>query len=69
MAELATDWKVWLHGLGATVIGGVANAILVYFVAPEIDWNHLVQIAGGSGVLAAAGYLKQSPLPKIGGSK
>lgn len=59
----------WLKGLLAAVIGGVANAIPAAIIAPE-SFNFdeglakLASMTFASGVLSAAFYLKQSPLPK-----
>lgn len=63
------DFKHWLHGLIAAVVGGGANAITVIILDP-INFN-LFQ--GGatklgmatlvSAIVSAAMYLKQSPLP------
>ena len=60
--------KSWSYGLASAVIGGAANTIAAVIVAPETfnlnaGLNKLVSMAGIGAVLAAANYLKQSPLP------
>lgn len=64
------NWRVWLHGLIAAFIGGGANAIAAAAIAPdEFNLNTGLRKLGilflVSGILNAAGYLKQSPVPKI----
>ena len=63
------NWKVWLKGLISVTIGGAANAITAAIVAPEsfnfeAGIGKLGAMAGGGALLAAAMYLKKSPLPK-----
>jgi len=64
-----TSFRTWIHGLAAAFIGGAAASITNLIVAPEsfnatpeglrkLGWAILA-----SGVVAAALYLKQSPLP------
>ncbi len=61
--------RTWIHGLVAAFIGGAAASVTNLIVAPEsfnmtpeglkkLGWAVLA-----SGVVAAALYLKQSPLP------
>jgi len=62
------NFKTWIHGLGAAVVGGAANAITNLIVAPETfnlgaGWKKLVSCVIVSSILSAAFYLKQSPLP------
>ncbi len=71
------DWKHWLLGLVAAFIGGGAGALSAGFSAAALDPEHF-NLAGGlsqtielmgitfliSGVVAAAAYLKQSPVPR-----
>lgn len=71
------DWSHWLYGLIAATIGGGAGAISAGFAAPMIapgqfgvggdpGWNNLKLMAAVfviSGIVSAAAYLKQSPLP------
>ena len=62
------DWNRWLKGLISAVIGGAANSITVMVVDP-IAFNlqegagKLGMVALVSAIVAAAMYLKQSPLP------
>ena len=64
------NWKVWLHGLGAAIIGAVSTAVSAALVKPDtFNFTHsgliaLAQISASSAALGAAAYLKQSPLPK-----
>lgn len=61
------NWKPWLHGLGAAVIGGAASTITVMIIDPTTFNVHqlgkVAAVAGVSAILNAAAYLKQSPLP------
>lgn len=59
------NWRPWLHGLLSAVIGGAATTISVMFVEPQLidDLNKVWKIALASGIINAALYLKQSPLP------
>ena len=59
---------IWLKGLVSAIIGGAANSITVMVVDP-VNFN-LTDSAGKLGtvalvgaILAAAMYLKQSPVP------
>jgi hypothetical protein len=59
---------MWLKGLLSAVIGGAANAGLTVLVAPDVfnfgnGLNQLGVVAAGGAIIAALGYLKQSPLP------
>lgn len=58
----------WLKGLFAAFIGGAANVITVVIVDPVAfnfgeQWHKTATAAAVGGILAAAMYLKQSPLP------
>lgn len=59
------NWKMWLKGLVAAVVGGAANAILVYVVDPVhfAEYDKLLKVLAGSSLISAAAYLKQSPVP------
>lgn len=70
------NWKKWLYGLGAAVIGGGAGSIAAGFSTAMVDpqrfnihggGGHLLEVMGTtfvvSGILHAAGFLAQSPLP------
>lgn len=62
------DWMKWLKGLISAIIGAAANAITVVIVDPmAFNLNEgagkLGMVALVSGIVAAAFYLKQAPLP------
>jgi len=61
------NWRNWLRGLVAVIISGAANAIVLVIAAPEkfsfSDFAELGRVAAALGLLGAAAYLKQSPLP------
>lgn len=67
----ATDrnkWDKWLKGLISAVIGGAANSVTVMVVEPTSFNLHegagrLGTVALVSAIVAAAMYLKRSPLP------
>lgn len=62
------NWEKWLKGLISAIIGGAANSITVMVVDP-LTFNmrggagKLGTVALISAIVAAAMYLKQSPLP------
>jgi hypothetical protein len=62
-------FKQWLHGLGAAVIGAASAAIPLALGDPH-DFNlsrrgllDFARVVGVPALIAAAAYLKQSPLP------
>jgi len=62
----------WLKGLAAALITGAANALTLAVVDPTtFDYTdaaglkRIVSVVVVSGVIAAAAYLKQSPLPGV----
>lgn len=62
------NWKTWLYGLISAAIGAAANTVTVMIVAPETfnlqeGLPKVMAAAGSAAVVAAALYLKQSPLP------
>lgn len=63
------QFKGWLHGLGAATIQAAAGALAGMVTLPTVfNWSHdgLINVAKlmtAPAILAAAGYLKQSPLP------
>ena len=61
------NWKNWLKGLIAAVIGGAANSVSAMFVAPESfnlqDLPKLGKLAVASAIISLAFYLKSSPVP------
>lgn len=68
------NWRSWLKGLVAAVIGGAANAVTAVFVAPETfnftgpGFIATLKMAGAGAFIAFWLYLKQSPLPPNGPS-
>ena len=63
------NWRHWLKGLAAAAIGGAANSVTVLIVdpasfEPATHAKKLVTVAVISGLVSAALYLKQSPLPE-----
>jgi hypothetical protein len=64
------NWQVWLKGLVSAAIGGAATAISTMIVAPE-EFNldqgigKVAAVAVVSAIVAAANYLKQSPIPTV----
>ena len=62
------DWRNWVRGLAAAVIGGGANAVTLMVVDP-LKFNFadglvsLWKVTLVSALLNAAFYLKQSPIP------
>ena len=64
------NWKFWLHGLVAAIINGAASAVVLVITDPAdfnlgAGLNKLAMTAAVFGLMAAANYLKQSPLPDI----
>lgn len=62
------NWQKWFKGLVSAIIGGAANSITVMIVEPtefnfEEGLGKLGAVALVSAIVAAAMYLKQSPLP------
>lgn len=67
----AAEPKNWGKGLLAALIGGAATALATTFADPDhfdlTTMGGLVavgKIAFAGAIVAVAGYLKQSPLPK-----
>lgn len=60
--------KIWVEGLIAALIGGAANAVTVIVVDP-LNFNlgeglpKLLQVVAVGAIVAAAAFLKQSPIP------
>lgn len=62
------NWQTWIRGLASAMIGAAANSVTVVIVAPETfnlaeGLPKLGSVALVSAIVAAAMYLKQSPLP------
>lgn len=72
--KLLKSWRVWLHGLGAAVIGGGASAAGSWagmaaaksagVDVPALNLKALGILFGSGALTSALAYLKQSPLPK-----
>jgi hypothetical protein len=71
-------WQKWVYGLAAAVIGGGAASVTAAFSATVIDpasfnihagLGHILELMGVcfliNGLMHAAGYLAQSPLPAV----
>jgi hypothetical protein len=61
--------ETWVYGLFSALIGGAATAVSMIVVDPMTynlhdGWRKLIEVALVSGIMSAAFYLKQSPLPK-----
>ncbi len=69
-AGLKRKMKIWLKGLLSALISGASVSIGAMAAAPQ-DFNlqsgckRLLIVAAFSGLVSAANYLKQSPLPGI----
>lgn len=71
------NWKFWLYGLIAAVIGGSASAASNFFVLPMVVNGismHALLVATGWNAFAAAlialfAYLKNHPLPDWNGTE
>lgn len=62
------NWKLWIKGLASAVISGIATSVTMVIVDPatfnlQEGFNKLVTLTVVSGIVSAANYLKQSPLP------
>ena len=68
-------WKAWLHGFVAAVISAAASGVTLVIVDPgsfnftHDGLSHLAAVCGVQALIAAAAYLKQSPLPPEGEGK
>jgi hypothetical protein len=59
--SIPTTWQQWLHGLAAAFIAAAAANVTV--MAAGGTWQVAAKSCAISGIIAAAAYLKQSPLP------
>jgi hypothetical protein len=61
---------VWVKGLIAAIIGGVANSVTL-MIADPLNFNlgeginKLLTVAATSAIIAAAAYLAKSPIPEV----
>lgn len=63
------NWKTWLQGLISAIISGAATSITMIIVDPQtFNFQEGIAKVGTvalvSGLVSAANFLKQSPLPK-----
>jgi hypothetical protein len=59
------DWKLWLKGFGAAMLGGAIASAAQAIVAPGPLTGRSIGTAAVAGAgLTAAAYLKQSPVGK-----
>ena len=60
-------WQSWAKGLAAAFIGGFSNGVTLMIVDPLhfnlMEWHSLLNVTLVSGLVSAAMYLKQSPVP------
>lgn len=63
--------KLWLHGLGAAFISGLADAFLLHLTDPDhfnfsdqMAFQRTVALIVLKALLSVALYLKKSPLPE-----
>lgn len=66
-----TNITIWIKGLIAAVIGGVANTVGLMIIDPltfnlNEGFNSLLKAGATSAIVSAALYLKQSPIPSEG---
>ena len=67
---VAMNWRAWLHGLGSAFLGGGANVVATMIIDAK-DFNvetgiqKILALWFASGLISAALYLKQSPLPQF----
>ncbi len=64
-----SNWKVWLKGLIAAVVGGASNAGLALGVAPETfnlghGFKKLLGMMAGGAFIALLHYLQTSHVPR-----
>lgn len=63
------NWKTWLQGLISAIISGAATSVTMIIVDPQtFNFDQGLKKVGivalVSGLVSAANFLKQSPLPK-----
>jgi hypothetical protein len=61
--------EVWLHGLISAFVGGGASVVGAMIITPESynihELKKVFSLFLVNGIVSAALYLKQSPLPKL----
>jgi hypothetical protein len=62
-----SDPILWLKGLIAAVVSGVANAVVATVgcnaTGSPLNWHQVGTVAATAALVGAALYLKQSPVP------
>lgn len=60
------DKKIWLQGLVAAVVGGVANAAGVVGLDTQtaVDWSALARAVVAGAIISVSAFLKKSPIPE-----
>ena len=63
-----TGWRYWIAGLVAAVVNGFASGIVLIIADPstfniETGLKKLLSTSALLGLLGAANYLKQHPVP------
>jgi hypothetical protein len=72
--EQVKDWRFWLNGLIAAIVNGAASGVVLIIAEPQ-HFNlqaGLPKLASTSallGLLGAANYLKNSPVPGWDGTE
>ena len=61
--------SIWLKGVLAGAVSGVATVLLLYFsnlldVEKVKDWHNLLLVIAIGALVGVSNYLKQSPIPK-----
>lgn len=67
-----TGWQYWLKGLVAALINGSASGVVLIIADPstfniDTGLKKLLTTSALLGILAAANYLKQHPVPEWNG--
>jgi hypothetical protein len=64
------DWRHWIYGLIATIVNGAATGVVLLLTGlandpsnGSIRWEAVGTACVILGLLGAANYLKQQPLP------
>lgn len=65
------SWKVWLHGLAAAAVSGLATVLTGTVALPTVfTWDrnglaNMVKMAVPTALFAVGVYLKKSPIPGL----
>lgn len=65
---MAKQWRRWIHGLVAAVLGGAANALGAVVIEPQSfnfrdQLTSLLGMAGWSAIISLFLYFKTAPPP------